>query len=222
MRRFLFLIAATTLFWTVPAGASTILMLNPGFELDPLACAPGPGCFDLAVIPDWSPVGQTATFKPSTGAGGEFPGGIPEGVQVAALGNGSGVGSIQQTLGANLAPNTTYTLTLSLGQRTDFPSTGYVASLLAGGSVIASDNTVSPAPGTFATDTIVFNSGPSPAHGGQPLSVSVTSVGTGQIDVDKVSLDASVSISAVPEPATVGLLAAALAAFALIPGVRSC
>jgi hypothetical protein len=68
--------------------------------------------------------------------------------------------------------------------------TGYSAALLAGNVNLAYDNSLAPAPGTFLTDVIVYNSGAAPPQLGQRLQILVRSVGTGQVDIDNVSLTA--------------------------------
>jgi hypothetical protein len=92
---------------------------NPGFEDLVLSGPGGAGNFVLDNIPSWvitSVPSQTATFKPGPG---QFPGGVPEGVNVAAVGNTT-VGIISQTLSATLAANTTYT-DGRCGKATRFP-----------------------------------------------------------------------------------------------------
>jgi hypothetical protein len=64
---------------------------------------------------------------------------------------------------------------MSIGHRADEAFTGYVASLLAGGIEVASDDTLNPAAGTFVEETITYNTGPSPALLGQFLAISVKS-----------------------------------------------
>ncbi|OLE42575.1 MAG: hypothetical protein AUI36_24205, partial [Cyanobacteria bacterium 13_1_40CM_2_61_4] len=202
---------AALVLWTAPAAATAVPVANSGFETDSLGCAAGPLCF-AAGITNWNPSGQTATFKPSTGVGGTFLTAIPDPVNVAALGNGEGTGSITQTLSATLQANTLYTLTLSVGQRSDFPFTGYTAALLAGTTVLASDSLLLPPPGTFLTDVIAFLSDGGPLIG-QALSIGIHSNclptgGCGQVDIDKVSLDATGV--PVPEPGTFFLLGSGL------------
>lgn len=68
-----------------------------------------------------------------------------------------------------------------------YPFTGYMAALMAGNVVLASDNTLSPAPGTWLTDVIVLKTGAARPQLGQPLQIFVKSFGTGQVD-DDVSL----------------------------------
>jgi len=204
------------------SSATFLTVNNFSFEADVLGCAAGPSCFDFNNIPAWTiaPGSGTATFKPSTGAGGEFPAGVPDGVNVAALGNGFNSGDIRQTLSATLLANTKYTLKLFLGQRSDFPFSIYTASLEANGSVLASDSTLAPPPGTFLPDTIIYNSGASPAQLGQLLVIHLFATGLtvagapGQADFDNVTLDASPT--GIPEAATGALLSVGLIALSLL------
>ena len=69
MRHVVLALLALSLSIASPASAGSITVLNPGFEALGL---PGPGTFALGNIPDWSTLGQTATFWPDTA---EFPGG---------------------------------------------------------------------------------------------------------------------------------------------------
>ena len=176
---------------TAFAQGQAIPIANAGFESDVLGCAPSGGsnpCFD-PVIPGWSVIGRASTFKPSTGPGGVFPGGIPGGVNVAAVGDQSGGGVITQDLGFAPLANTTYTLTVSVGQRADSPLTAYAVELLVGTTSVASDTTLRPAAGTFALDTVTYNSGSFPgiAH----LFIRLSASGGGQADFDQVALNAS-------------------------------
>jgi len=108
-----------------------------------------------------------------------------------AIGYTNTTGSMVQTLGASVEANTTYVLKITLGARADVPFTGYVASLMAANVKLAFDNKVTPSPGTFATDVIVYKSGPNPAQLGKPLQILVKSLGTGQVNVAAVSLTAT-------------------------------
>ena len=122
------------------------------------------------------------------------PGGVPGGADVAFMGRGLStiqIGSISQTLGPTVRANTTYTLTLRVGARADIGFTGYSAALLAGNVTLAFDHTLDPAPGTFLTDVIVYQSAATPPQLGQRLQILVKSVGTGQFDIDNVSLTAT-------------------------------
>jgi hypothetical protein len=178
---------------TAFAQGQAISITNAGFESDVLNCAAGPQCFDLGVIPGWA--GQGTTFKPSTGPGGEFPGGIPGGgPNVAAIG-GPGVGIITQDLGFTPLPNTTYTLSVYVGQRADYPLIAYTVELLMGTTSVASDTTLRPAAGTFALDTVTYNSGSSPGSG--HLIIRLTGSGGGQADFAQVALNAQLTSPAI-------------------------
>jgi hypothetical protein len=174
----------------VPTWAVDIPIANAGFEQVILPCAPGPTCAVIDVF-GWTATGQIATFKPSTGPGGVFPGGIPEGLNTGGVGNQFGIGILEQTLGAALQPNTTYTLVYSVGSRIDGLFSGYSIELLAGSATVAKDSSLSPASGTFVTGRIVYSSSANPALLGQRLGIRLTSAGRGGAHFDKISLDAT-------------------------------
>jgi hypothetical protein len=190
MKRSLLVLAialGASVWWTASAQDSTIPILNPGFEDDVLACAPGQYCSQYSIT-GWLCGPQSGTFKPSTV---NFPTGVPGGVNVAYIGNSSATGSILQVAPAVVRANTTYTLTLSVGHRADYAFTGYVAALMAGNATLAYDSSLSPAPGAFLTDVIVYNSGATPPQLGHALTIFVKSLGAGQVEIDNVSLSAT-------------------------------
>lgn len=182
-------VLAIAVLWIASAQETVtqIPILNPGFEEDVLACAGGSNCYAFSNT-GWLCGPYTDVFKPSTV---QFPGGVPGGVNVAAIGGAPVTGSILQTLGATVKANTIYTLTLSVGARADYAFTGYTASLMAGNVALASDSSLSPTPGTFLTDVIVYQSGAKPPQLGKPLQIFVQSHGAGQVDIDDVSLTAT-------------------------------
>jgi hypothetical protein len=102
-------------------------------------------------------------------------------------------GSLVQTLGASLQPNTTYTLFFSVCARADYPFAGYSVELLAGSTTLASDSSLAPRSGTFVTGRIVYSSSSAnPAPLGEALGIRLTGNGRGaQADFDKISLDAT-------------------------------
>jgi hypothetical protein len=186
--------------------ANTIPITNFSFEADVLA----PGAFDLGNVPGWtgSPSAFFSTFHPTAT---QFPGGVPDGVNVAAV----QLGSIFQTLSATLTANTQYTLMVGVGQRADFPLGSYLITLEAGGSVLALESSQTPSPGTFATSTISFLAAPGNPHLGQALTIRLAETGNGQVDYDFVRLDGT-STAAIPEPASATLIAAGFAALTLL------
>lgn len=184
--RSLLLPCAALLALTASAQTVTIPVFNPGFEDDTLSC--GSNCA-YTNITGWLVGPQTTVEKTSLS---QYPKGIPGGVNFAALGNNAATGSILQTTGAVVQANTTYILRLNIGARADYLFTGYVAALVAGNVTLASDrNGISPTPGTFEKDEVIYNSGPNPPQAGQFIQILVKSLGTGQADVDNVSLTAT-------------------------------
>jgi hypothetical protein len=187
------------------ASASPIAVNNPSFEDLVLTCAPGPTCFALGDVPSWGASAATGgtTFKPSTGPSGEFIS-IPDGVNVAAVAGPGTNAHIFQAVNANVQSNTLYTLQVSVGHRADFPFSEYTVDLEAGGTVLVSDSSLSPGPGSFVTDTLTFFSGLAPPSLGQQLGIRLSATGlsatgaSAQADFDLVHLDASPS--AVPTP----------------------
>ena len=185
--------------------AAAIPINNFSFEADVLAL----GAFDPGNIPGWTGSAFYSTYHPTAA---QFPGGVPDGVNVAAVTSGD----IFQTLLANLTANTMYTLLVSVGQRADGFAIGpYLVTLEAGGSVLASESAQTPAPGTFATSTINFFAAPGGPHLGQALTIRLAENG-GQADYDFVRLNATSITTGVPEPATVTLIAAGFAALTLL------
>lgn len=174
--------------------AVDIPIANAGFELVVLPCAPGLNCYASFNVAGWTGTGQFATLKPSTGPGGIFPSGVPEGVNTAGLGSDNGNGVLIQTLGATLQSNTTYTLVFSVGSRTDYVFGGYSVELLAGSTTLASDSSLSPASGTFVTGRIIYSSSAAnPALVGQALGIRLTGARV-QANFDKISLDATPTV----------------------------
>jgi hypothetical protein len=165
--------------------------------------------------------------------------GIPDGVNVAyALEDGPDA-SIYQFLTATLQANDTYTFTGYAGLRVDTgvfnPGLGcYGAGAVveAGGNVltpVVSGGDIPCPPhstlGSFTEFTFTFSTGSDPAGLGDPLEIVLTASGSGnysepaEIDFDDLSLSdtlGSGSGSGVPEPATFGTMAAALAICVLL------
>lgn len=186
--------------------ATPIAINNPGFEAFILPdgyytvhpSVPGPAAptpvWTSDPIPDWMvPLGQCiGTFNPTKSM---YPSEAPEGQ------NGAGIhhaGAFSQTLAATLAPNTVYTLTVSVGDRLDYYAGmpvdiyHYGIELLGGGSILArDDNSLSPPDGEWMTSTISFFTSPDNPLLGQPLGIRLSHVGIGQVNFDDVRLDAS-------------------------------
>ncbi len=154
-----------------------------------------------------------------------FPAGAPEGDNVALLFFNNFAGGaefgIQQTLADTLQPRTTYTLSVEVGNIASGTSVvepfasfgffdlrgfpGYRIDLLAGGTVLASDNSsLLPGEGEFLTSTIQVDIGDVVVPG-QALSIRLVNLNVQdvndpavdlEVDFDDIRLDASPLISA--------------------------
>lgn len=169
------------------AATFSIPIVNPLFIDDQLSCtAGGLTCFAPGAT-GWLVGPQTGVELVSSA---QYPFAPPEGFYVLAVGYTNVTGSVMQTLGDTLQANTTYVLKLKIGARADVPFTGYVASLMAGNFVLASNNSATPVGGTFVTDVIVYSSGANPPQLGKPLQIFAKGLGFGQFNIAEVSLTA--------------------------------
>jgi hypothetical protein len=223
--------------------ADTITVLNPSFEDQVFSTGTGTP-YPYGAITDWTATTASPDgFNGNVSDGGAFgvynpttvsyPGGVPDGVNVAFLQGVVNSVSISQTLSATLQANDTYTLTAWEGLRDDTgvlgPGLGCNGSnitLEAGGTVLNSlhNETTVTCPstrGVFQEFTVTFNTaGVNPALLGQNLGIVLTANGSGsifepsEIDFDKISLtDTLVSGSGgstVPEPSMGVVMAAAM------------
>ena len=186
------------------AWADSVAISNPSFEMfNPLSgtctlC----GNYNLGPIPGWTITGGAAGSWQPNSAFLNLP--ASDGKMVA-FSNG---GTIYQTLGASLAPNTTYTLSVDVGSRADagFLS-NYTIELFAGSMLLnalsGSNGTISP--GTLQDEFFGFTTGTSTPTG-DPLTIALLSTGP-QTDFDNVRLTA---VSTVSEPGSLALLASGL------------
>jgi hypothetical protein len=216
--------------------AGSIAILNPSFEDQILSPGTGSG-YPWGPITDWTE-SQTANvvYYAYNASVAQYPSGVPDGVNVAGLTENGPSANIFQILTATLLANDTYTFTGYAGLRADttiwappLGCYGAGAVVEAGGNVLTpvapggDINCSSLSTGSFREFTFVFSTGPNPAGLGDPLEIVLTANGSGstseaaEIDFDDLSLsDTSGSGSSVPEPATFGTMAAALAICVLL------
>lgn len=203
---------------TMGAQSATVTINNPSFESQTIANgtfnggqASGPTNWavynsgatnNMRYFGVWNPTGTTT-----------FMNGAPDGVNVGVvylenLSNLAEAG-LQQTLGATLQLSTEYKLMVDVGNFTNatfdsdgFP--GYRVEILAGSTLIASDNnTLSPTEGFFETSTVSFTTGSSHANAGEALTIRLVNLnGPGtEVNFDDVRLDATPT----PEPSALAL-----------------
>ena len=217
------------------AQAAIIGLENPGFESPEQTNEPVPGAgfFDFDTPPGWTlydPNGLipedaslatsfTGDWKPSEAF---FPI-IPEGDQISSIfiappAAGTGEVGFFQSSGVTIQPNTTYNLSVAIGNTPGFSGAeifigfpGYRLELLAGNTVIATDNnTIVVSEGEFETATVSYSSSNDDIYLGELLGIrlinsnlnnnSGINVGNGvEVNFDNVQLTAT----SVPEPLTI-------------------
>src|SRR6266481_2341915 len=198
-------------FCLVASGAwgDSISIQNASFEqiapTNPLASpCNGPGfcAFNAGnPMPGWTISGTNASagqFEPSSFY---FSLPLPDGNIVAYINSGS----ISQTLGVSVLPDSTYTLSVDVGRRFDVAGVNYSLNLLDGSNVLGtctqSGSNVSIAAGTFADIALTCTTGASVPAG--LLGIELTGSGR-QIDFDNVQLSV-VSAVSTPEPGALAL-----------------
>jgi len=215
--------------------ADSILIVNPGFEIDFAA----PNTFPVGTPTGWDaydpnnllPAGGNALGVLNPADSTFFPSGAPEGSNVALVFLSSSIGSgpvgLSQTLGAVLQANTQYSLSVEVGdiasgtgappfdqfyELSGFP--GYQVQLLAGGMVLAEDdNTLANVltDGAFATSTVVFETGAAHAMLGEALEIRLINLNTADtpqfpgIEVDFDDVRLD-AVAVVPSPASSALI----------------
>jgi len=179
-----------------------IAVVNPSFESHGSLVGCGVGCaYNLGPIPGWTVTGIGGSFDPSSSQltlpsqNGSF----------VAFSNG---GTISQDLGVGLQTNSTYTLSVEIGRRTDAsgaPGTMYSLALDDGSAALCSTPLTSNgsiSAGGFVDVILTCTTGFAVAPG--DLTIVLTSNGN-QIDFDNVSLSV-----ATPEPSAVLLMVVGL------------
>lgn len=191
---------------------SVIAIANAGFE-DPVLAADDWN-YSLG-NQGWGYVDNDG-YQGSWNPGSDFAGGIPEGANVGwANPGGVGIpGGFAQVLNDTLIADTTYTLTVEVGNSPWYSFNGYKVQLLAGGTphnvnstgyasavtggaVIAEDDSsVTVASGTFETVTVVYeyNEAEDANKVGLPLQIRLIAKGVDgeeEVDFDNVRLTAN-------------------------------
>ena len=189
--------ASAAVFSSLPAAAAVVT--NGSFEEDQLSTDTW-----LYAAHAWTAVGDSGTFNPPSAA---YLNGAPFGHQVGFIQSGWGkaTGVLEQTLDVSVVAGAEYHLAALIGRRLDnplLPWEGYVMSLWAGDTLLASDDTsVDPGMGAFAETSIMARAVVGAGVVGLPLRIRFEAH-YGQTDIDDVRLEI------VPAPAGITLAAA--------------
>jgi hypothetical protein len=131
------------------------------------------------VIPGWTIIGDSGAFNPGSGTypGGNVPGGLNVGY-VSCCAGGRPQGIMLQGLPAFLAGNTTYDLSLLVGQRLETGWAPFRMQLLAGTTPVINELiTTPPAAGTFEPRAFQFVCPPGHPNIGQRLTIRMSHEG---------------------------------------------
>ncbi len=196
------------------ARADGITVQNSSFQESitlPVNCATG--CYyNTGPVPGWVTGGvEAGSWEPGSTGTYFKPSAEPDGNIVAYVVDGS----LSQDLGVGLAPNSSYDLTVDVGDRLDgFMSGNYTIALDVNGVSMCSftGNSTSITPGTFAAETCSFATGSTVPSG--DLSV-VLSDSNGQATFDNVTVDPVDT----PEPSSAALLGFGLCFVALFGAI---
>lgn len=173
--------------------ATTITILNPSFE-DPYAVT-----YLYQQMTDWTVIGNGGVYGVAANVGP-----IPDGRQCGMIIGGTTAAIIHQDLTATIQEGYMYTLSIYIGARTTVDAAGYDFYLydVDAGVVLAEEmDAFVPTRGSWTQRQVSYTAN-DPSKYGHQLAIYVkTTLATGQTVVDMVQLDA------VPEPATLGLLA---------------
>lgn len=168
--------------------AQVISVSNPGFENPSISL-----CSFGSAATGWNATSDAALWR--CGMFGQclnsYRFGAPEGQQIAYINSGT----LSQTLSANLAANTQYTLRVKVGRRFDCcQSSGldYTVQLRAGTALLAQDaGSIVITSGTYRMATVRFSTGSTHPNLGQALQIRLAQGTGGQANFDDVQLTAA-------------------------------
>lgn len=204
MKRIAFAIVCAAMSMALSINAATLTINNPGFEADLL----GNGVFSYTLT-GWTPNLGCCGIGFQNPTTGMFASGTSIEGDNFAYGNGGGFG-YYQVLSNTFAPNTTYTFSMMVGHRLDLGFGGYLLALRAGPSfltpaVASLTGASDPGSGQWALQSLVYSTSFTGAELGQSILISFGSNGI-QTEFDQAT------VTATPEPATLGLIGASLVA----------
>jgi hypothetical protein len=176
---------------------SLIPIMNANFDLDALSGPAAPT--NQTVTPTgWTGTGTVGLLNPDFFYLSPTPGVSPPNTLFTFSPDGVANPSVSQMLTTTLNSNTTYTLSVQVGNRSRGTWGGYhIALETTNGTVVGDwvgENNNLAAPGTFATSARSFTTGPNPPGLGQPLEIvleQAVPTKNSYSDFDSVSLTAA-------------------------------
>jgi hypothetical protein len=162
--------------------------------------------------------GASGIWRPNVGAAGADFNLIPDGSQVAFV----QTGDIFQPLPNVLAANTRYDLLVDVGQDLLEPLLPgqFAVELRASGSVLATASAPTPAPARWNTVAVSYTALPGDPLLGQSLEIRLRDLNPSVTESDVNFDNVRVTMSPVPEPSSLALLALAAAGTAVRAGRR--
>lgn len=204
--------AATGAPSTVVAPTS-IAITNPSFEMDTIAGQNAPTYQDQVPFGWTVPgIGSQGVLAPDAVEPNNYYNGVTSGYDGSKIGYIFSNSSLKQTLTEVIEPNTTYTLSAAIGNRSTngaYPWAGYHLTLCASTGELVGDWTGVgrnlAMPGTFAKTTRSFTTGPNPPGLGKPLMIKLEAADPSNgkyVDFDHITLT---KVPAVVRPAATPL-----------------
>lgn len=195
-------------------GQAANLITNGSFETpvpdQSWPVAPG-GAYSYVNPTPWQVAGRAG---PSRLASLPFPGGAPDGLQVAFAGDDVSPGTLTQIIPAFLTAGVTYNMSGFIGSRADYTGGGAIELQTTSGVTLARGG-ASPPPGTFSLVAFSFTPPPDYPRLGQQLRVVLMRTDGHQANFDDIRL------TAVPEPASMLFAQIGLLAFVSRVGARA-